>query len=83
VETVYGRIQERRKEIIWTIPASSSSAERSFSALKRIKTYLRNTQGQERSLAILCIEHVFKKTTEIHHSPNFNNDGIDILVFSL
>ena len=31
-----------------TIPATSCSAERSFSALRRIKTVLRSTMGQER-----------------------------------
>ena len=38
---------------------TTASAERSFSELKMIKTYLRNSMGQERlrSLAILSIEH--------------------------
>ncbi|KAK5857008.1 hypothetical protein PBY51_010280 [Eleginops maclovinus] len=31
-----------------TIPATSTSAERSFSCLKRIKTFLRNSCAQER-----------------------------------
>ena len=37
---------------------TSVAGERSFSALKRIKTYLRNTMGQDRlsSLAIIHIE---------------------------
>lgn len=41
-----------------TIPVSTASVERSFSALKRIKTYCRNTVGQDRlsSLALLSIE---------------------------
>lgn len=44
--------------ILSTIPATSCSAERSFSALRRIKTYLRNTMKQSRlnSLAVLNIE---------------------------
>ncbi|XP_031335363.1 zinc finger MYM-type protein 1-like [Photinus pyralis] len=44
--------------IYHTIPISNASGERSFSALKRIKTYLRNSVGQERlsNLAILHIE---------------------------
>lgn len=44
--------------IYLTIPISNASGERSFSALKRIKTYLRNHVGQERltNLAILHIE---------------------------
>lgn len=41
-----------------TLPVSVASAERSFSALKRIHTYMRNSQKQERlsDLAILSIE---------------------------
>ncbi|XP_074521359.1 zinc finger MYM-type protein 1-like [Halichoeres trimaculatus] len=34
--------------LMLTIPVSSTSAERSFSCLKRIKTYLRNSYGQDR-----------------------------------
>ena len=43
--------------IALTIPASSSSAERSFSALKRIKTFLRSTMTNERlsNIALLSI----------------------------
>ena len=32
--------------ILAVIPATSCSAERSFSALRRLKTYLRSTMGQ-------------------------------------
>jgi hypothetical protein len=44
--------------LILTIPATSASAERSFSTMKRIKTYSRNSQNEERlsSLAIISIE---------------------------
>jgi hypothetical protein len=35
-------------EIISTIPATTASAERSFSAFSRIKTYFRTTQSQDR-----------------------------------
>ena len=47
--------------ILAVIPATSCSAERSFSSLRRLKTYLRNTCGQERlsSLALLHIETEF------------------------
>ena len=34
--------------ILAVIPAISCSAERSFSTLGRLKTYLRNTMGQQR-----------------------------------
>ena len=48
-------------QIYTVIPATSCSAERSFSALRRLKTYLRNTMVQDRlsSLAILHIEREF------------------------
>jgi len=44
--------------LILTSPSTSVSVERSFSCLKRIKTYLRNTISQERlnSLSITSIE---------------------------
>ena len=44
--------------IYLAIPVSSSSSERSFSASKRIKTWIRNKMGEERlsNLAILNIE---------------------------
>ncbi|ESN99201.1 hypothetical protein HELRODRAFT_153318, partial [Helobdella robusta] len=34
--------------IFVTIPTTSATAERSFSGLKRLKTYLRSTMGQKR-----------------------------------
>lgn len=45
-------------KIFLTIPLSNASGERSFSVLKRVKNYLRNTMGEERlnNLAILYIE---------------------------
>ena len=45
-------------KIYLSIPISSATGERSFSALRRIKTWLRNTCGQERlsDLALLHIE---------------------------
>ncbi|XP_034076957.1 zinc finger MYM-type protein 1-like [Gymnodraco acuticeps] len=44
--------------IILTIPVSTASVERSFSALKRIKSYSRSTTGQVRlsDLALISIE---------------------------
>lgn len=35
-------------QLVVTIPATTSSAERSFSAVRRINIYCRSTQGQER-----------------------------------
>jgi hypothetical protein len=44
--------------LILTIPSTTASVERSFSALKRIKSYCRSTQSQERlsGLALISIE---------------------------
>ena len=45
-------------QILWTIPVNACGCERSFSSLRRIKTYIRNTTGQERltCLALIKIE---------------------------
>ncbi|CAF3969054.1 unnamed protein product [Rotaria sp. Silwood1] len=48
-------------KLLWTIPANTCECERSFSLLRRLKTYIRNTTGQERlsSLALINIERSF------------------------
>ena len=48
-------------QILSVIPATSCSAERSFSSLRKLKTYLRSTMGQERlsNLALLHIEREY------------------------
>ncbi|XBJ21702.1 hypothetical protein VPH35_000209 [Triticum aestivum] len=45
-------------QILFTVPMTVVSAERSFSKLKLLKNYLRSTMSQERlnGLATLCIE---------------------------
>ena len=47
--------------ILAVIPATSCSAERSFSGLRRLKSYLRSTMGQARvsSLALINIEREY------------------------
>lgn len=46
-------------QVALTIPVSSCSCERSFSALRRLHTWLRRTMGQERlnDLAVLSVEN--------------------------
>ena len=48
-------------KILLTIPMSSASCERSFSCLRRLKTYIRSSNGQERlsNLALLSIERKY------------------------
>jgi hypothetical protein len=45
-------------QILFTVPVTIASAERSFSKLKLLKNYLRSTMSQDRlnRLATLCIE---------------------------
>ena len=49
--------------ITYTIPVTTASAERSFSALKRIKTYLRNSMTQQR-LNHCMLLHIHREQTE-------------------
>ena len=46
-------------KVLLTMPVSTATAERSFSSLRRLKTYLRSTMTETRlsSLALLCIHH--------------------------
>ncbi|KAJ8025702.1 Zinc finger MYM-type protein 1 [Holothuria leucospilota] len=61
--------------ILITTPMSSSEAERCFSTLKRVKTFLRNTMSDDRlnALAMLSIEKKF-----IRESSNFNQRVIEM-----
>lgn len=60
--------------ILITTPMTTAEAERCFSTLKRIKTFLRNTMGQERlnALAMLSMERELVRST-----PDFNERVID------
>ena len=44
--------------ILAVIPATSCSAERSFSALRRLKTYLRNTWGNNVSVMFIALINI-------------------------
>jgi len=60
--------------ILITIPMSTSEAERCFSMLKRIKTFLRNTMKEDRlsALGMLSAEKHF-----VNGIDNFNNKVIE------
>lgn len=45
------------------MPATNAASERSFSTLRRIKTYLRSTMSQER-LNHLMILHIHRELTD-------------------
>jgi len=52
-----------------TIPVTSACAERSFSKLKLIKTYLLNQLGQDKlsELALISIEEEVSSTVDYKH----------------
>ena len=56
VRSLFDEVQKLLKLAV-VIPASSTSAERSFSSLRRLKTYLRAKMSQER-LNHVCLLHV-------------------------
>ena len=58
----YSEVSKLLKLILF-LPATNCESERAFSALKRLKTYLRSTMGQER-LNHLMILHVHKSRTD-------------------
>lgn len=70
-------------KLVLTIPSTTASVERSFSALKHIKTYSRNRMEQNRlsSLALISIEK--ERLMKLRNTPNkedFYNKVIDIFV---
>ena len=50
-------------KLLLILPATNATSERSFSALRRVKTYLRSTMSQER-LNNLMVLHVHKEKTD-------------------
>ena len=49
--------------ILLVIPATNATSERTISALRRVKTYLRNTMTQTRMNSLLSL-HVHKERTD-------------------
>lgn len=64
-----------------TIPVSTASVERTFSALKRIKTYARNTTGQARlsALSSMAIERDFLMGLK-HRDKDFYDKVISVFL---
>ena len=44
--------------IMLTMPVTSATAERSFSVLRRLKTYVRSTMNNDRKLSSLALMHI-------------------------
>ena len=53
----------RLLQLVLVMPATNATSERSFSALRRVKSYLRSTMGEER-LSNLLMLHVHKDLTD-------------------
>ncbi|SMN02628.1 hypothetical protein SPONN_1502 [uncultured Candidatus Thioglobus sp.] len=62
-------------KLVLIMPATNSTSERSFSALRRLKTYLRNTISQER-LNNLIVLHVHKDITDTLNLKSICNEFI-------
>ena len=54
-------------QLLLTLPVTVASGERSFSALKLIKTYMRSTMSQERltGLAVTSIERDVRRSLDM------------------
>ena len=63
-----------------TIPVSNASVERSFSALKRIKTYARNMTGQTRLSALASISIEKDLLLELKRTYKLYNQVIDVFL---
>ena len=62
-------------KLILVLPATNATSERSFSAMKRVKSHLRATMGQER-LNNLIVLHVHKDYTDKIPSTTVANEFI-------
>lgn len=66
---------ERLLTLLLVVPASSATAERSFSALRRLKTYLRATMKQER-LNHVTVLHVHQDRLDSVDSQKVQEDFV-------
>ena len=57
---------EKAIRIILTIPVTSATAERSFSAVRRIKTWLRSSMTQERFNNLMVL-HIHQPEVDLEH----------------
>ena len=67
---------KRLMQLLLVMPATNASSERSFSALRRVKSYLRSSMTQKR-LNHLMLLHVHKEHTDELNMKSVVNDFID------
>lgn len=63
-------------KIFYTIPVTTSSAKRTFSAVRRLKTYLRSTMSQPRLNHMMLLYIHREKTDEIDDFSEFINNNV-------
>lgn len=61
-------------KLILVMPATNSTSERSFSAMRRVKSYLRSTMNQERLNSLIL--HVHKDQTDTLDLPSIANEFV-------
>ena len=61
--------------LVLVMPATNAISERSFSAICRIKTYLRSTMSQSRLNAMMVL-HIYKDITDSLNLKSIGNDFI-------
>jgi hypothetical protein len=64
-------------QLVLVMPATNATSERSFSALRRVKSYLRSTMLQER-LNYLMLLHVHKEYTDVIDLKHILNEFVSI-----
>ena len=64
-------------KLLLVMPATNACSERSFSALRRLKTHLRTTMGQQR-LNNLMVLHIHKCETDLLGLHNVANDFVAV-----
>ncbi|KAH7940865.1 hypothetical protein HPB49_007108 [Dermacentor silvarum] len=53
-------------QLVFSVPASAASGERTFSALRRVKTFLRNRMTKRRLTHLLLLHVYEKRAAELH-----------------
>ena len=59
-------------ELLLLLPATNATAERGFSCLKRVKTYLRNSMTQQRlnHMMVMNIHHEIARSLDLKELAN-------------